>query len=61
MTPSANSLYAHGMIVINGSDGNIVVYGTNGKSNIYPVVYLSSNVLFSSGNGSIDNPFIPSL
>ena len=49
-----------GSVYIITNDGSIVGYNGNVVDDPYaarPTFYLSSNVLYSSGDGSIDNPY----
>lgn len=61
ITPYASSSHASNAFYV-FNDGSVSGYNViSATYSVYPAVYLSSNVLFSSGTGSIDNPFIPSL
>ena len=59
LTPSSSNItYVH---VVRGSYGQVVYRDANFLGTVFPVLYLSSNVKITGGDGSSFNPFILSL
>ena len=59
LTPSSSNItYVH---VVRGSYGQVVYRDDNFLGTVFPVLYLSSNVKITGGDGSSFNPFILSL
>ena len=57
LSPDAHPGYARAVWGVNDCAG----YGGSGASNAYaffPAIYLKSNVLIESGNGTSDSPYI---
>ena len=59
LTPSSSNItYVH---VVRGSYGQVVYRDANFLGTVFPVLYLSSNVKITGGDGSSFNPFALSL